>query len=318
MINVTFCQQIEIYTKSLHTKLKIEKKSKNTISSYMQTYKSFIEFCKQHYKELSFQNLREDDIYAFIEYKSATMNKQGDVATSTANAIISHLKRLFKHIERNAENGLYDFDKVFEDIKLKQPKRVPKGIGERDLKKILTFLESLKAKETFTNFRNILLFKLMLFAGLRASEAVSLKLSNLRREESLYKISFKGKGDKERTSYIKIDIIEDEIEMLRNVFGLLDDEYISKTRSGSRMDRIQLSKMVNSVYRRAGIKASGVHVLRHTAAKSLLASGVSIVVVQSLLGHSSIQTTSIYANPTEDIVKRELMLSINSRGVLKC
>lgn len=309
MNNNTFCQQIEIYTKSLHTKLKIEKKSKNTISSYMQTYKSFIEFCKQHYKELSFQNLREDDIYAFIEYKSATMNKQGDVATSTANAIISHLKRLFKHIERNAENGLYDFDKVFEDIKLKQPKRAPKGIDEVDLKKLLTYLENLKAKETFTNFRNILLFKLMLFAGLRASEAVSLKLSNFSREESLYKISFKGKGDKERTSYIKIDIIEDEIEMLRNVFGLQEDGYISKTRSGSRMDRIQLSKMVNSIYRRAGVKASGVHVLRHTAAKSLLADGVSIVVVQSLLGHSSIQTTSIYANPTEDIVKRELMLN---------
>lgn len=309
MNNNTFCQQIEIYTKSLHTKLKIEKKSKNTISSYMQTYKSFIEFCKQHYKELSFQNLREDDVYAFIEYKSATMNKQGDVATSTANAIISHLKRLFKHIERNAENGLYDFDKVFEDIKLKQPKRAPKGIDEVDLKKLLTYLENLKAKETFTNFRNILLFKLMLFAGLRASEAVSLKLSNFSREESLYKISFKGKGDKERTSYIKIDIIEDEIEMLRNVFGLQEDGYISKTRPGSRMDRIQLSKMVNSIYRRAGVKASGVHVLRHTAAKSLLADGVSIVVVQSLLGHSSIQTTSIYANPTEDIVKRELMLN---------
>lgn len=309
MNNYTFCQQIEIYTKSLHTKLKIEKKSKNTISSYMQTYKSFVEFCKQHYKELSFQNLREDDVYAFIEYKSATMNKQGDVATSTANAIISHLKRLFKHIERNAENGLYDFDKVFEDIKLKQPKRAPKGIDEVDLKKLLTYLENLKAKETFTNFRNILLFKLMLFAGLRASEAVSLKLSNFSREESLYKISFKGKGDKERTSYIKIDIIEDEIEMLRNVFGLQEDGYISKTRPGSRMDRIQLSKMVNSIYRRAGVKASGVHVLRHTAAKSLLADGVSIVVVQSLLGHSSIQTTSIYANPTEDIVKRELMLN---------
>lgn len=313
MINVTFCQQIEIYTKSLHTKLKIEKKSKNTISSYMQTYKSFIEFCKQHYKELSFQNLREDDIYAFIEYKSATMNKQGDVATSTANAIISHLKRLFKHIERNAENGLYDFDKVFEDIKLKQPKRVPKGIGERDLKKILTFLESLKAKETFTNFRNILLFKLMLFAGLRASEAVSLKLSNLRREESLYKISFKGKGDKERTSYIKIDIIEDELETLNQTFGLQEHEFISKTRSGSVMDRVQLSKMVNSIYKRAGVKTSGVHVLRHTAAKSLLASGVSIVVVQSLLGHSSIQTTSIYANPTQDIVKRELSLCLKEK-----
>lgn len=308
MTNTTFCQQIEIYTKSLHTKLKIEKKSKNTISSYMQTYKSFIEFCKQHYKELSFQNLREDDIYAFIEYKSATMNKQGDVAISTANAIVSHLKRLFKHIERNVADEAYNFDKVFEDIKLKQPKRVPKGIGERDLKKILTFLESLKAKETFTNFRNVLLFKLMLFGGLRATEAVSLKLSNFSREDTLYKISFKGKGDKERTTYIEADVIEDEIEMLRNIFGLLDNEYISKTRSNNHMDRIQLSKMVNSVYRMAGVNVSGVHILRHTFAKSLREQKVDIVVLKELMGHSSIETTSIYLNPTEDIVRRELSL----------
>lgn len=307
MTNTTFCQQIEIYTKSLHTKLKIEKKSKNTISSYMQTYKSFIEFCKQHYKELSSQNLREDDIYAFIEYKSATMNKQGDIATSTANAIVSHLKRLFKHIERNSEDG-YNFNKVFEDIKLKQPKRVPKGIGEEDVGKLLTYLENLKSEETFINFRNVLLFKLMLFGGLRASEAVSLKLSNFSRKESLYKISFKGKGDKERTTYIEADVIEDEIEMLGNIFGLLDNEYISKTRSNNHMDRIQLSKMVNSVYRMAGINVSGVHILRHTFAKSLREKKVDIVVLKELMGHSSIQTTSIYLNPTEDIVMRELSL----------
>lgn len=309
MSNITFCQQIEIYTKSLHTKLKIEKKSKNTISSYMQTYKSFVEFCKQHYKELSFQNLREDDIYAFIEYKSATMNKQGDVATSTANAIISHLKRLFKHIERNAENGLYDFDKVFEDIKLKQPKRVPKGIDEADLKKLLTYLENLKAKETFIVFRNIMLFKLMLFGGLRASEAVSIKLSNinLTEEGDLYKITFKGKGDKNRFTYIDTNVLDDEISTLSNVFELQKDEFISKTSSGMQMDRVQLSKTVNSIYKNAGVNVSSTHILRHTAAKNWIKNGMDITTVQNLLGHSSIQTTSIYINPTEDMVKKQMV-----------
>ncbi|MBW6487532.1 tyrosine-type recombinase/integrase [Sulfurimonas sp.] len=307
MTNTTFCQQIETYAKSLQTKLKIEKKSKNTISSYMQTYKSFIEFCKQHYKELSFQNLREDDIYAFIEYKSATMNKQGDIATSTANGIISHLKRLFKHIERNATDEAYNFDKVFEDIKLKQPKRVPKGIDGKEVKKILTYLESLKQKEIFTNFRNIMLFKLMLFGGLRASEAVSIKLSdiNLTEEGDLYKITFKGKGDKSRFTYIDVDAIEDEINMFVNVFKLSKDEFISKTSTGKHMDRIQLSKMVNSVYKRADVDISGVHILRHTAAKKLKTQ-VPLEVLKNLLGHSSIETTSIYINPTEDMVKKQM------------
>jgi site-specific recombinase XerD len=274
----------------------------------MQTYKSFVEFCKQHYKELSFQNLREDDIYAFIEYKSATMNKQGDVATSTANAIISHLKRLFKHIERNSENGLYDFDKVFEDIKLKQPKRVPKGLSDEQVNRLLNYLETLKAKETLINFRNIILFKLMLFGGLRASEAVSIKFSDIKEVgDKLYKITFKGKGDKNRFTYVQKDDFEDEITTLKGMIVSSTGMLIATTASGKCMDRIQLSKMVNSIYKRAGIKASGVHILRHTAAKRLLANGVSIVVVQSLLGHSSIQTTSIYANPTEDIILKEMI-----------
>lgn len=308
MSNITFCQQIEIYTKSLHTKLKIEKKSKNTISSYMHTYKSFLEFCKQHYKELSLKNLREDDIYAFIEYRSSIMNKQGDISISTTNGIVSHLKRLFKHIERNADE-LYDFDKVFEDIKLKQPERKAKGLSDEQVNKLLNYCEKLKIEETFINFRNVFLFKLMLLGGLRASEAVSIKLSNIREVEgsNLYKIIFKGKGNKDRFTYIEIDKIEDEITTIRDVFSLDNNKFIAMTSSGKYMDRVQLSKMVNSIYSRAGLNISGVHILRHTAAKRLLANGVSIVVVQSLLGHSSIQTTSIYANPTEDIILKEMI-----------
>jgi site-specific recombinase XerD len=302
---ITLCEQIEAFSKSLATKMKIEKKSKNTIDVYMRTYRDFVKFCKQHYRELTLKNIKEEDIYAFIEYKSEHMQKQGDISVSTSNSIVSHLKRLFKHIERNADE-LYDFDKVFEDIKLKQPIRKPKGLADGEVEKILDYLERLKCEETFVNFRNALLFKVMLLAGLRAGEAVVLKPSSFKEDDKFYKISFKGKGDKNRTSYIKKEDIEDELFTLKNSFDLGDDEYISKTASGGKMDRVQLSKMVNSIYRRADVKASGVHILRHTAAKRFLASGVSIVVVQSILGHSSIQTTSIYANPTEDIVKREL------------
>jgi integrase/recombinase XerD len=306
-----FCVKIESYSKSLHTKMKIEKKSINTIKAYMRTYRDFVEFCNQHYKELSFQNIKEEDIYAFIEYKSETMQKQGDISISTTNSIISNLKRLFKHIERNSDEP-YDFDKVFEDIKLKQPKRKPKGLSDSDVSKIIDHLERMKKNEIFLVYRNILLFKLMLYAGLRASEAVSVTLSNivLDGESGLYKLTFKGKGDKNRFSFIREDVIDDEINMLINVFKVNPENVIATTSSSNQMDRIQLSKMVNSIYRSAGVEITGVHILRHTAAKKLLASGVSIVVVQSLLGHSSIQTTSIYANPTEDIVKKELAAMI--------
>lgn len=302
---MTICKEIEAYAKSFERKMKIEKKSKNTIEAYMRTYKHFVDFCNQYDKELSFKNIKEDDIYAFLDYKSENMNKQGELSVSSANSYVVHLKRLFNYIERNGDE-LYDFDRVFEDIKLKQPQRKPKGLSDEAVEKILKYLEVLKCEETFIAFRNSLLFKVMLLGGLRASEAVTLTLSCFKEEEDFYKISFKGKGDKNRVSYVKKEAIEDELLTLKDTFFLGENEKISRTSSGNCMDRVQLSKMVNSIYKRAGVKASGVHILRHTAAKTLLGKGVSIVVVQSLLGHNSIQTTSIYANPTDDIVKREL------------
>lgn len=302
----SFCKSIVRFQKSLNTKMKIDKLSKNTIDSYNRTYKYFILFCEQYDKELSFTNLKEDDIYAFIEYKSNNMDKQ-EISDSTVNSIISHLKRLFKHIERNSDE-LYDFDKVFEDIKIKQSVRIPKGIDDKDFKKIVNYLEEMKLEETFINFRNIILFKFLLYGGLRASEAISVCLSNIELEEDsdLYKISFKGKGKKNRVTFIKKDVIEDELDTLHNVLKIDINEPIATTSTGKQMDRIQLSKMVNSLYSRAGVNITGVHILRHTAAKRLLDEGVSIVVVQSLLGHGSIQTTAIYTNPTESIIKKEL------------
>lgn len=310
MKDLDFCNELENYAKSFNRKMKIENKSKNTIESYNRTYKDFIDFCRTYEKKLNFKNIKEEDIYAFIEYKSEKMNKHGEASVSTVNSIVVHLKRLFKHIERNSDD-LYDFDRVFEDIKLKQPKRKPKGISEDDIFLLEKQLVSMKEKGSVLDFRNVLLFKMMLYGGLRASEATSVCLKDISEEgNGLYKIQFKGKGEKNRTSYLHKIKIEDEILSLIEL-GIDANKPIATTRNGNRMDRVQLSKMVNSIYRRAGLNLTGVHILRHTAAKRLLGDGVSIVVVQSLLGHSSIQTTSIYANPTEDIIKKELCSSNN-------
>ena len=309
-----FRKEFKHYVKTLNNKLFNDEKSTNTIESYNRVYSQFLEFSKHYFKNLTFLNIKEDDIYEFLDYKSEIMNKQGKISTSTKNTTISALKRLFKHVERNSDEG-YDFDKVFEDIKIKQPNRVPKGINGEDVKKLLQYLESLKTKETFTNFRNIFLLKICLFGGLRAFEAISIKVSNIeyQSKERLFKLSFKGKGGKNRVTYIQAEKIEDELSMLVDEFKIDKDTPIAITSTGKQMDRIQLYKMINSIYKQASVKAKGVHILRHTAAKRLIASGVSIIVVKELLGHNSIQTTTIYSNPTESIIKGELVGAMDSR-----
>lgn len=307
MENETFCKLLEKHTKSFLRKLKIDNKAKNTILNYGRTYKSFVLFCNEYENELSFENIKEDDIYAFIEYKNDNLQKHTELASSTINSYIIHLRRLFKYIERNSDK-LYDFDKVFEDIKPKPIVRVPKGINDNSFDKLVDFLKTIDINKTFTNARNVTLMKLLLFTGVRASEAISISLDNIVGvNNGLYKISFRGKGDKIRTTYIKIDLLEKELNVLKNKYSIDSSKPIALTSTEKNMDRVQLSKMVNSIYKRADIKISGIHILRHTVAKRMIATKVPITVVQSILGHSSIETTSIYSNPTEDIIKREII-----------
>jgi len=300
-----FCKTLESFIRSLNRKLKIDNKSKNTIQAYNTTYKYFLEFCKQYDKNLTFKNIKEDDIYAFISYKNDNLDKQGELATSSINSILSHLKRLFKHIERNSDE-LYDFDKVFIDIKLKQSQRVPKGLSNKEVELLINLFDELLQKPTSTNIRNIILFKLMLYGGLRVSEANSIRYNDFIKQENFYKISVIGKGDKQRNIFVDVDDFENELNIMQNMFNIKLDSFVATTNTGKQMDRHQLRNMANSFYSRAEVKATGLHILRHTAAKRLLANNVSIVVVQALLGHGSIQTTSIYTNPTEDLIRKEL------------
>lgn len=303
-----FCEKLNGFINSLLTKMTIENKSKNTTKAYSHTYKMFIEFCEQSDKELSFETLREDDIYSYISYRSSIMNKQGELSASTINSIVSHLKRLFIHIERNS-NELLDFSKVFDDIKIKPTKKIPKGLSDKELSKLDIYIKDTINNPgiTYQALRNILLLKLMLLGGLRASETLTIKLSDFIADGEFYKISFFGKGKKHRIVYVVRSDFKDELELFKIKFNIQDSSLIALTSNDTVMDRFQLSDAMKYIYKLSNIKVSGVHILRHTAAKRLLANNVNITVVQSILGHSSIQSTTIYTNPTEEIMRAEML-----------
>ena len=100
---------------------------------------------------------------------------------------------------------------------------------------------------------------------------------------------------------------ENDFELL---IKLCDNkDIIAITSSKKQMDRFQLFKMVKSIYKSAGIKQTGLHILRHTFAKGLIENKISLPTVQKLLGHNDIKTTMIYVNPHQDIILNELKIS---------
>ena len=285
--------------------MKIENKSEHTIKSYNYTYNSFFQFLKDYDTEISLYDISEGDIYAFFEYKSEMSGKE--ISNATSNAILSHLKKLFGHIERNSRKESFDFRKVFEDINIKSARKKPKGMTIEEQEALLKYLDdSIKSNpKNFLQLRNSFLIKLMLHGGLRVSEALSVSLNDLNDNgEDMYEIEFVGKGNKERFTVINKSFIMREVQLLKQLPDLEFDEPVALTNDKkSRVKRENLYMIVNRIYERAGLEYTGLHILRHTFAKNLIENkNKPITIVQSLLGHSSLQTTSIYTNPTREAV----------------
>lgn len=319
MANTEIVEKVKKFKKGFLRKLESENKSVHTLDSYERNIDKFVEFLEQYKEEIDFNSIVENDIFEYLDYRNeySEMNKTTkekfkkkdfQISTATKNQIISTLKKFFAYIEKNSKT-LYDFSKVFEDIKIRKPKREPKGLNEVNYKKLIDYMDEYKKMANdFTNHRNALLLKIMLFGGARVSEAISIKFEDIKQSprEELYEIQVIGKGSKQRKIYIEKSLIDDEIYYLMNQTGLFGShDYIAKTKTLKKMDRVQLYKAVNIIYGLAGVKESMLHALRHTYAKEK-AKNIPLPVLQKLMGHSDINTTAIYTDPTEEIILESL------------
>jgi len=276
-------------------------RSEKTLEQYERILESFYNFSIEHEDYMSISSISKQYILNFLIYKDEENGKEK--SATSKHSYITVLKSFFKYIsENNAEKT-----NLVENIKglvIKLPKREPKGINADEVTLLLTTLEDTLKKDfkteksKITTFRNILIIKVLLYGGLRASEALGLKFEDIEYlpKHEVYKIKVLGKGNKERYTYIDNYKIKEEITYLINK----KREYVAETKPGKIMDRKNLWSMVFSYYRKAGVdKKQGIHILRHTFAQSLVESNVNLSTIQDLLGHANIQTTMIYARTNE-------------------
>ncbi|MCG3686932.1 tyrosine-type recombinase/integrase [Aliarcobacter butzleri] len=294
--------EFEEFIKNFLLQLKMTNKSKNTISSYKNTLYAFLDYIVGIFEDFEIKNIKKSTILNFFEYKNEILQKQVEISPNTKKLLYTHLKTFFKYIEDENEDKLYDFSKIF-DFKINIPKRIPKGLDESEKEKLLQYLENLNINsENIITYRNSLIIKMFFYCGLRKNEMINLKISDFIEEDETYVIYIIGKGDKEREVFIKKSIIDFELNELKEKMF----RYICETSTGKLMDGSQVYRMIQSIYNKLNIKAS-VHDLRHTFAKTLSYQNVDITVIKELLGHSSIQTTAIYTNPSRKRIKSAIM-----------
>ena len=158
--------------------------------------------------------------------------------------------------------------------------------------------------------RNRAIIEVLFSCGLRVSELVNLKFSDLNLDEHFMRVT--GKGDKERL----VPISDRAIAELQRWFMDRDslkikpgeEDYVFLNRRGHHLTRVMILIMVKRQAELAGIKKTiSPHTLRHSFATALLKGGADLRVIQVLLGHANIGTTEIYTHLDDESLRKEIL-----------
>ena len=189
----------------------------------------------------------------------------------------------------------------------KLEKKLPEVLSETEITKLI---ESYDLNDNFGQ-RNRTIIEVLYGTGIRVSELINLKLSNIFFKENIMKIT--GKGNKER--FVPIgNIASSEIKVYlkirnKNIIDSKFSDIVFLNRYGRGLTRSMIFKIISDSYKRVGLdKKISPHTLRHSFATHLLKNGADLRTIQLILGHESITTTEIYThldtNHLEDVLKK--------------
>ena len=269
--------------KDLYSQFLISEKnlSKNSLNSYLVDLNQFF----------FDQDSNSKNINIKIKTYIAQLRKK-NLKTSSVNRKISTLKNYLKFLHTEKIIDQIDFQE-FES--LSSIKKIPKAISKSQMEQIF---EDLKKSKQTNAVLYILILKLIYLSGLRISEALNLKWSDINHQDN--SIYVYGKGSKER----KVFIINDYLVQLKNLEK--NNQYIF-TINKKKISTRSVNKFLQNCYDNSLIKNKlSSHIFRHSFATTMLENNADIRHIQKLLGHSSISTTEIYTKVAKSMKKRVL------------
>ncbi len=275
--------------------LKFEKRySPHTISAYHDDLIFFNDFLSTTFGNLLITEIKPTFIRSWLAHQ-----KEHDISSKTINRRISALKSFFKFLLRQE---VIETSPMTTIVSPKIKKRLPSFIEQKDTE---TLFQHVEFPDTWEGIMNKMILELLYCSGMRLSELISLKVSQVDLAKSVLKIL--GKGNKERIIPLSSEmkaIIEAYLLQKDVQFNHVRFEYLLVNEKGKKL----YPKYVQLVVKKylsliTTIDKKSPHILRHTFATHLMNCGAELNAVKELLGHSSLAATQIYTHNTIEKLK---------------
>ncbi len=265
--------------------LNLEKKySKHTIIAYKKDLYSFQEFCSENYQNQPISNVNYSQIRSWI-VSLVTLG----ISNRSINRKVSSLKSFYKFLQKINQ---IQISPLLNHQPLKVAKTIQVPFSEKEI------LEILKAnnENDFESVRNKLIVELFYATGIRRSELINIKISDIDFSNEIVKIL--GKRNKER--YIPLlKTIQKSIQNYLNYRLKINtkESYLFVTKKGKKVYDTLVYRIINNYFSKVSTKVKkSPHIIRHTFATHLINEGADLNAVKELLGHSSLASTQIYTH----------------------
>jgi integrase/recombinase XerD len=289
----------EPYKKGFKAYLQLEKSlSDNSVEAYLRDIEMLTKYLQDQNLKKNPSKLKLKDLQHFIK----SVAEQGMSSTSQAR-IISGIRSFYKYcLLENISSKDPTF--LLEAPKLKR--KLPDVLSFEEIENMIAQIDMSKPE----GGRNKAILETMYSCGLRVSEVVNLKISQLYLDVGFIRVL--GKSDKERLVPIGrsaakyITIYKNDIRVHIPIKKGNEDVLFLNKR-GSKLSRVMIFYIIKEVAKKAGIKKTvSPHTFRHSFATHLVEGGADLRAVQEMLGHASITTTEIYTHLDREFLRKTL------------
>jgi len=287
----------ELHVRHFKNYLKLERSlSENTIEAYGHDVLKLSQFLEMTGKKVSPITLKSQHLQDFIEY----LNDLGASPFSQAR-ILSGIKAFYKYLMFE-ESIAKDPTILLEGPKL--GRKLPDTLDFHEIEKLLDNINLSKPEGA----RNRAMIEVLYSSGLRVSELINLKITNIYFDIGFLRVT--GKGNKERLVPIgreALKFLRIYIEEIRVHVPVQKgyEAFAFLNRRGKNLTRVMVFTIIKNLAASIGLKKSiSPHTFRHSFATHLLEGGADLRAVQEMLGHESITTTEIYTHLDRDYLKQ--------------